>query len=105
MPADIESIIKRLNIQDPVEAAIARAGAARVASLDAIGREAAINATLFDKSPAVRAAGVFGLEMNEDAAAAAVPPPPVEMDPEMRAVFDRIDAHFNPQPPKKESTT
>ena len=104
MAANIEEIIRRLGVVDPTEQAIARAGAARIAALDAIGRENAINATLLDKSPSVRAAGIYGLELAEDAAAALPPPAPVEEDPAVKAMLDRIDQHFNPQP-KKESTT
>ena len=103
MPADIETIIRRLGINDPVDQQIARAGAARIAALDAIGRETAINATLMDKSPAIRAAGVFALELTEAEEAARPPPAPPEMDESTKAIFAQIDAHFAPPKPNPEA--
>lgn len=99
----IDEVLKRLNVTDPTQVALARAGATRLATLDAIAREQFISSALMDRDPAVRAVAVLGMDAIEAEQAAYVPPPPPEMDAEMKAVFDKIDAHFRPPEVKKES--
>ena len=98
--ATIDDFLQGLSSE---QQALARAGGARIASMDALAREQFVQQAIIGQDPAMRACAVFGLALAEAELAARPPPAPVELTDEEKKLFQQIDDHFHPPAPKKEA--